>query len=185
MSEDRHSVLTGFEPLQTGGAEARWTGRDLSAEHVEVRGKRILVVDDEESLRACLRMVLELEGIQVTEASNGAEALHLFALGEFDLVITDFQMPLMEGNELAVNLKRLAPSLPILMVTASGRARREAENPVDALLSKPFDVAELRCTLRKLFSARQEPAQAGFVPALESPSVTFASEGRFITRLEA
>jgi CheY-like chemotaxis protein len=185
MSEDRHSVLTDFEPHQTGEAEAGWTGRDLSAERVEIRGKRILLVDDEESLRACLRMVLELEGVQVTEASNGAEALHLFALGEFDLVITDFQMPLMQGNELAVNLKRLAPWLPILMVTASGRARREAENPVDALLSKPFDLADLRCTLRKLFSARQESAQAGFVPALESPSVTFASEGQFNTRLEA
>ena len=179
MIKDRHSVLTGFEPRQTGGAEAHWIGRDLSAEHVVVRGKRVLLVDDEEPLRACVRMMLELEGLQVTEASNGAEALHLFALGEFDLVITDFQMPLMEGNELAVKLKRLAPSLPILMVTASGRARREAENPVDALLGKPFAVTELRCTLRKLLSAGQEPAQAGFVPARESPSVTFASEGRY------
>jgi CheY-like chemotaxis protein len=174
MIEDRHSVLSGFEPRQTGGAEASWMGRDLSAEHDVVRGKRILLVDDEESLRACLRMLLELEGLQVTEASNGAEALHLFALGEFDLVITDFQMPLMAGNELAVNLKRLAPSLPILMVTASGRARRDAENPVDALLSKPFDVTELRGTLRKLLSAQPEPTQASVVPARESRYVTFA-----------
>ena len=174
MIEDRHSVLTGFEPRQTGGAEASWMGRDVSAEHDVVRGKRILLVDDEEALRACLRMVLELEGLQVTEASNGAEALHLFALGEFDLVITDFQMPLMAGNELAVNLKRLAPSLPILMVTASGRARRDADNPVDAMLGKPFDVTELRGTLRKLLLAREEPAQARFISIRESPSVTFA-----------
>ena len=174
MIEDRHSVLTGFEPRQNDGAEASWMGRDLSAEQVVVRGKRILLVDDEESLRACLRMLLELEGLQVTEASNGAEALQLFALGEFDLVITDFQMPLMEGNELAVKLKRLAPSLPILMVTASGRARRDADNPVDAMLGKPFDVTELRGTLRKLLSARQEPAHASVVPARESRYVTFA-----------
>jgi len=174
MIEDRYSVLTGFEPRQTGGAEASWIGPDLSAENVVVRGKRILLVDDEEPLRACLRMLLELEGLQVTEASNGAEALHLFALGEFDLVITDFQMPLMAGNELAVNLKRLAPSLPILMVTASARARRDADNPVDAMLSKPFDVSELRGTLRKLLSLREEPAQASVVPARESRYVTFA-----------
>ena len=185
MIEDRHSVLEGFEPRQTGGTEARWIEHDLSAEHVALRGKRILLVDDEEPVRACMRMMLELEGLQVTEASNGAEALHLFALGEFDLVITDFQMPVMQGNELAVNLKLLAPSLPILMVTASGRARREVENPVDALLSKPFAVTELRCTLRKLFSVRQAAAQAGFVPALESASVTFASEERFSSRLDA
>ena len=174
MIEDRHSVLTGFEPRQTDGGEASWMDHDLSAEHVEVRGKRILLVDDEESLRACLRMLLELEGLQVSEASNGAEALHLFALGEFDLVITDFQMPLMEGNELAVKLKRLAPSLPILMVTASGRAHRDADNPVDALLGKPFDVTELRGTLRKLLSAQPEPAQTSVVPAQESRYVTFA-----------
>lgn len=185
MIEDRHSVLTGFEPRQTDGAEARWIGHDLSAEHVVIRGKRILLVDDEEPLRACLRMMLELEGLQVTEASNGAEALHLFALGEFDLVITDFQMPVMKGDELAVNLKLLAPSLPILMVTASAKARREAENPVDALLSKPFAVTELHCALRKLFSAQQEPAHASVVPTLESPSVAFASEGQFAIRVQA
>jgi DNA-binding response OmpR family regulator len=185
MIEDRHSVLTGFEPLQTGGAEARWMGRDSSADHVVVRGKRILLVDDEKPLRACVRMVLELEGIQVTEAGDGAEALQLFAPGKFDLVITDFQMPLMAGNELAVNLKRLAPSVPILMVTASGRARREAENPVDALLGKPFDVTELRGTLRKLLSARQEAAEASFVSTGESRYGNFASEGQFGTRLQA
>src|SRR5215831_2082173 len=107
MIENRNPVLTSFEPSQTGGAEAPW---------VEVRGKRILVVEDQESVRVCLRMMLQLEGHQVTEASNGAEALNLFASGHFDLVITDLEMPVMKGNELAVSIKQLAPSLPILMI---------------------------------------------------------------------
>jgi len=170
MIENRHSVLTSFEPLQTGGAEASWIYPDLSAEPAEVRGKRILLVEDQAPIRACLRMMLEMEGHQVTEASDGAEALRSFAIGQFDLVITDLEMPVMRGNELAVGIKQLAPSVPILMITASARARREAENPVDALLSKPFMVKDLHCELRKLLSARPEPAQLRAVPALEGIS---------------
>jgi CheY-like chemotaxis protein len=123
-----------------------------------------------------LRTILEQEGHQVTEARNGAEALDLFTIGEFDLVITDFEMPVMEGNKLAVGIKRLAPSLPIMMVTGSGWAQRDARNPVDALLNKPFTAAELLWALRELLSARPEAAQASDVPILESPSVTFAPE---------
>jgi len=176
MSENRHPVLARFEPPQTGGAEAPW---------VEVRGKRILVVEDQEPVRACLRMMLELEGHQVTEASNGAEALNLFASGHFDLVITDLEMPVMKGNELAVSLKLLAPSLPILMITASARARREAANPVDALLDKPFTVTEFHCALKKLLSARAEPAPPSVVSALESHSVSLAPEENLVAREQA
>jgi len=96
--------------------------------------------------------MLELDGHQVTEASNGAEALNLFTPGEFDLVITDFEMPIMNGDELAEGIKLLAPSLPILMITASERARAGAGDPVDTLLNKPVRVADLRGALAELFS---------------------------------
>jgi CheY-like chemotaxis protein len=152
MIENRHPVSERFEPLQVSAAEAPWVGRDLSAEQVDVRGKRILLVEDQDLVRAALRMMLELDGHQVTEASNGAEALNSFTSGEFDLVITDFEMPMMKGNELAVSIKRLAPSLPILMITASERARGELENPVDAFLNKPLTVPDLRCAVGKLLS---------------------------------
>ena len=185
MIENRHAVLTSIETVHADGAEASWGGGDSSAEQAAVRAKRVLLVDDEESLRACLRMMLEMEGHQVTEARNGAEALHLFTLSEFDLVITDFQMPVMEGNKLAVHLKLLAPSLPILMVTASGRARRDAENPVDLLLNKPFAVSELHYALEKLLSARPEPLQSSVVSTLDSPCVTFAPEKQMVTSLQA
>lgn len=158
MIKNEHSVLTGFDPVQTNGAEASWINPDLVAEPAEVRGKRILVVDDQEPVRECLRMVLEMDGYQVTEASDGAEALRSFTSDQFDLVITDLEMPVMRGNELAAGIKSLAPSVPILMITASAGARRETGNPVDALLSKPFMVNELRFELRKLFSAQPVPA---------------------------
>ena len=166
MIDNRHSVLTSFDPPQTYGAEASWINPDLSAEPAEIRGKQILLVDDQASVRECLRMILEMEGHQVTEASDGAEALRSFTIGQFDLVITDLEMPVMHGNELAVGIKQLAPSVPVLMITASAGARREAGNPVDALPSKPFMVNELQFELRKLLSAHPEPDQLMAVHAL-------------------
>src|SRR5215471_5723542 len=147
MIAHRDSVSETFEPVQASGAEAPWVGRELSATDAVVRCKRILLVEDQELVRGALRMMLELDGHQVTEASNGAEALNLFNMNEFDLVITDFEMPMMKGNELAVSIKLLAPSLPILMITASERAHGHIENPVDALLNKPLTVPDLRCAL--------------------------------------
>ena len=158
MMANRDFVSATFEPFQASVAEASF-GLELSDKQAVVRGKRILLVDDEEPLRACVRMMLELDGHQVTEATNGAEALSLFRLGEFDLVITDFEMPVMEGNELALSLKLLAPSLPILMITASEKARGDAENPVDALLNKPVTLNELRSAVEKLLSPRPGPVR--------------------------
>jgi CheY-like chemotaxis protein len=175
MIDNRKIVIARLEPTATGGAESPWVRLDSSAEQAEVRGKRILIVDDEESLRACLRMMLEWNGHQVTQASNGAEALNLFTVGGFDLVITDFDMPVMRGDELAAAIKLLAPAQMILMITGSARARRGVENPVDALLYKPFSEPELQGALVKLLPARPELAQPGFVPILESPAATFAT----------
>jgi CheY-like chemotaxis protein len=174
MIQNRHPVSASFEPPHTSGVEAPWAACDLSAEQAEVRVKRILLVEDEEPLRACLRMMLELEGHQVTEASNGDEALNSFTRGQFDLVITDFEMPVMKGNMLAAAIKLLAPSLPILMISGSARARREAGNPVDALLNKPFTVTDLHCALRKLLSARPEPLELSVSP---TPGKTFVPGG--------
>ena len=185
MIENRQPVSAGFNPVHTGGAEAPWVGRDLRAEQGEVCGARILIAEDEAPLREYLRMMLELEGHQVTDASNGAEALNLFHIGEFHLVLTDFDMPVMRGNELAAAIKLLAPSLPILMITGSWSARRDASNPVDALLAKPFTWPELLCALGKLLSARPEPAQPGVIRTSESPSSTFAPEDEMVAHLQA
>lgn len=161
MNANRHSVSAEFEPLQASDAEGPWVQCEMSAEQAVVRGRRILLVEDEQPLRAALRLMLELDGHQVTEAGNGTEALNLFTPGEFDLVITDLEMPLMEGNELAASLKLLAPSLPVLMITASDRAHGDIENLVDYLLRKPFTVNDLRCALGELLSARLDPDHLG------------------------
>ena len=115
-----------------------------------IRGKRILLVDDELGLRGSFRLLLEIDDHIVTEADNGAEALDLFTKGQFDLVATDFEMPVMKGNELAVRIKNLAPKQPILMVTAYGKELGESQNPVDSILNKPFTFDDLRGAIAKL-----------------------------------
>jgi CheY-like chemotaxis protein len=110
------------------------------------RGKRILLVDDENHVRHAFRMMLEIDEHEITEATNGTEALELFAKAQFDLVITDFEMPVMKGNEMAVRIKATAPQQPILMITAYER-RRDAANPVDAIVNKPVTLRELRMAI--------------------------------------
>jgi CheY-like chemotaxis protein len=117
-----------------------------------IRGKRILLVDDETSVRGSFRMMLEIDDHTVTEANNGAEALDLFTQGQFDLVATDFEMPVMKGNELAVRIKKLAPKQPILMITAYGKELGHSESPVDSILNKPFTLDDLRRAIAKLLS---------------------------------
>src|ERR1017187_3731373 len=117
-----------------------------------IRGKRILLVDDESGLREALRLLLEIDDHIVTEANNGAEALDLFTKGQFDLVATDFEMPVMKGNELAVRIKDLAPRQPVLMITAYEKELGDPENPVDSILIKPFTLDALRGAIGMLLS---------------------------------
>jgi CheY-like chemotaxis protein len=110
----------------------------------KVSGKRILLADDQQEVRELLALMLGMDEHIVTEARNGREALDLFAPERFDLVITDYLMPLMKGDELARNIKRLAPSEPILMITGSADELGGIRGAVDVVLNKPFAFEDLR-----------------------------------------
>src|ERR1700722_1783248 len=106
-------------------------------------GKRILLVDDERVMRESIKNVLTQDEHIVVEANNGAEAFSLFTKGCFDLVMTDCVMPFLNGDELAVRIRLLAPQQPILMMTGYDY-RRGPTNPVNTILHKPFDFARLK-----------------------------------------
>ena len=86
-------------------------------------------------------------------AVNGREALDLFTPDRFDLVITDYLMPVMKGDELARNIKRLAPSEPVLMITGSTSELGGIRASVDAVLNKPFGLEELRQAVAQLLGS--------------------------------
>jgi len=127
--------------------------------------KRVLLVDDEGLVRDTVRLLLVQIGYRVVEANNGAEALGLFARERFDLVMTDYEMPFLKGNELAARIRRLAPRQPILMMTGFGYSA-SPNNPVDAVINKPLDFARLRILMEGLLNEVEgtlaEPCLAEF-----------------------
>ena len=106
--------------------------------------KNILVVDDDPATRESIKLLLDIDRHLVTVASNGTEALELFRKWGFDLVITDYLMPGMLGDELAKRIRCFTPSQPILMVTAYVEKLIAAGQPSDSMLNKPWSVDELR-----------------------------------------
>jgi len=113
-------------------------------------GKRILLVEDDPSARQSIKLLLSIDRHTVTETGNGAEALELFAKARFDLVILDYSMPQMLGGDLAAGIKYIAPSQPILMITAYEEKLVACDAPVDSILGKPFGVEQLRRAIAKL-----------------------------------
>lgn len=122
--------------------------------HTErTKSLRILVVDDEPYVCEAIKMVLELEGYEVATADNGKAALTLQGKVPFDLVVTDYAMPDMKGDELAAALRARNPDQRILMVTAYvERLTSEGTHlqHVDDLVAKPFRLEDIRDPVRRL-----------------------------------
>jgi len=113
-------------------------------------GKRILLIEDDPSARESTKLLLNIDRHSVTEARDGTEALDLISRQPFDLVLLDFFMPGMHGGEVALQIRRMAPSLPILMITAYLEKLSNFDKPVNAVLGKPFAIDELRSEIAKL-----------------------------------
>jgi two-component system, chemotaxis family, chemotaxis protein CheY len=125
---------------------------------VYVEGKpnvrRILVVDDEKGVRDAMSGILSDMGYDVAVASDGVEALVLLQDSTFGLVLTDLNMPGMDGLSLARRIKDVS-STPVVLITAADRRSVEArlkDSVVDSVLFKPFRVDELMAVVIKAFS---------------------------------
>src|SRR5438477_5790713 len=126
--------------------------------------RRILVVDDEPFVCDAVKMMLNFDGHLVETASNGKEALDMFEQGKFDLVITDFSMPSMKGDELAAAIKARAPGQPVVMITAYAEMLQSSGNPlkgVDFVISKPFLLENLREAIAKVAPAAPDKDSPG------------------------
>lgn len=112
----------------------------------------ILIVDDEPNYLIVLQELLEEEGFEILTAHNGEDALQICKDNDLDLVLTDMQMPGMDGMELLSSVKKRTPQLPVIMMTAYG----EIEKAVAAMqagsfnfLTKPFKNDELLANINK------------------------------------
>ncbi len=97
------------------------------------------------------------DDFEVTAAKNGVEALELFSKGKFDLVITDYEMPLLKGNALAKRIREICPSQPIIMITAFHPPR--VQQVVNLVVHKPFSLNQLREAIQKTLEGEKGEAK--------------------------
>jgi DNA-binding response OmpR family regulator len=113
----------------------------------------ILVADDDANIRELVCLFLRTDGFTTIEASDGQEALNIYASRQVDLVVLDIMMPIMDGWTLCKELRRANPDLPLLMLTARGETWEKVkgfELGTDDYLTKPFDPLELTARVRAL-----------------------------------
>jgi CheY-like chemotaxis protein len=120
----------------------------------------ILVVDDDRLNRKLISEVLRKQGHRVVEACDGALALEILQILRFDLVITDFVMPRLDGLKFVEHLHSLQPRMPIVFMTGylsviSGKAILE---DVAEVLGKPFELDVLRSTVHRLLESTPHAA---------------------------
>ncbi len=118
----------------------------------DMRQRRILVVDDEPMVCNAVEMMLTHDGHVVETATSGSEALASLERSSFDLVITDYAMPQMKGDELARRIQQRSPALPIVMITAHAEMLESTGTPLPGIgmvISKPFLIDDLREAIRR------------------------------------
>lgn len=125
---------------------------------VTMAGGRVLLVDDESSVRAVARQMLERIGFDVESAVDGLDALEQLEKDpeRFSCVLLDISMPGMTGNDCFVRLRRMRPDLPVLF--SSGNADKGCSEPLNAdplttFIQKPYSMATLRREIQALLSS--------------------------------
>jgi DNA-binding NtrC family response regulator len=124
---------------------------------------RILIVDDEPTLVFFLRRGLSEAGLscEVEGVGSGEEALAKLAFGKYQVLITDFKMPGINGLTLAAAARSLHPAIGIILMTAYGSREVEAEAEqivVDGYLTKPFQMEELRNLVERVLQVQRHSA---------------------------
>lgn len=128
-------------------------GTETNTPESRQRRYRILVVDDEPIVCDSIRMLLTFDGHIVQTARNAKEALEVFDPSTVDLLITDYAMPGLPGTALATTLRKTAPHLAVIMVTAYAEmleAWGADLTHVDRIVSKPFRLEDLRHALAEV-----------------------------------
>ncbi len=123
------------------------------------RGK-ILIVDDEEEIRASLSLLLKVLGYDFEMAADGTEALSLLRSGQYYAMITDMIMPEMNGLELIEKARQIHPGIPIIAITGAAMefpCKMVLNAGADEYLGKPFGIKELKGKVEKALKKNKKP----------------------------
>jgi two-component system cell cycle sensor histidine kinase/response regulator CckA len=147
------------DPADTAEAQAAKPRKQPAREWTG--GGRVLLVEDEDTVRAVAERALARQGYEVTTAADGEDGLEalsrvLGAGGDFDLVVSDVVMPSMDGPSMAREIRRLKPDLPVLFMSgyAEEQLRRDIDIPNMHFLAKPFSVAQIVTAVEDVLRAR-------------------------------
>jgi CheY-like chemotaxis protein len=121
---------------------------------------RVLIADDEESMRTLVARAIAMDGHETVTAQDGAEALEILTRenGAFDLLLTDIQMPIMDGIALALSAARDFPDVIILLMTGFAHQRERASNLsaiAHDVITKPFSVADIRTAVADALASKK------------------------------
>jgi len=117
-------------------------------------GEKILVVDDNNVLLIVVSKMLSLLGYEVSSADSGENGLNVFRKSNFEIVLSDYDMPGMDGVAFACSVKKCSPRTPVVIMTGSGRESvfSRKSTAVDEVISKPFTLAEIDETIQNVAS---------------------------------
>jgi two-component system response regulator MprA len=152
---------------------------------------KVLVVEDDQPIRASIRRALAYEGYAVSEAEDGESALDIIRLSPPDLILLDLNLPGIDGIEVCRRIREAGDVMPIMMITARDAVSDRVvglDSGADDYLVKPFDLAELTARVRAALR-RHEPGPerltvGGLVVEVEAMQATMSGRPIEFTALE-
>src|SRR5579862_3177130 len=123
----------------------------------ELRRSVLLCIDDDEDVLECEKSFLESFGYTVLTAASGGKGLELASRHSVDIVIVDYLMPEMNGHEVAIEIKRLKPQAPIIMLSAAVDVPEQALKLVDAFIAKDSLATQLLPTIAQFARCQSTP----------------------------
>lgn len=125
---------------------------------MKIKKYRILVADDEENIRMLLSETLKDEGYEIVEVTNGDEAVKEVKKSDFDCVLMDVRMPVLDGMEAFLKIREIRNNLPVIFLTAYGSsdlAIKAMKKGAYDYLTKPFDLEELKVKVKKAIELKE------------------------------
>jgi CheY-like chemotaxis protein len=148
----------------------------MSSHHPE-----LLCIDDDEQTLVLRKLLLENYGFHVHTANGGREGLRAFQSWPVDAVVLDYNMPEMDGGEVAVQLKRLDPRVPVMILSALPWLPDDAPHCIDAFVTKGESTAALASKIADMI-AKSAAQMAGAPVAKHPPAAVTAAHGWNIAR---
>ena len=157
LMQRNNTIHTGHKMRCRMGESKKETQKAPSTKAGQALSARILVAEDNKATGDFVSKILDFMGFEVALARNGIEALSLFIERSFDLVLTDLEMPIMDGWGLTHCIKERSPSTPVVLMTGADREsvlEKVKSTSIESVLFKPFSLNDFQSTVQRVLDPR-------------------------------